>query len=232
MQVDAARADSAHRAQGAALARQLSASSDSVRALSAFLARFALDVSRFQGDLATSMHAFGQQLIAVQEQMGQSKKGIADLRADLEAKNNELAASAIAPGGSPAAASTTGPLQLLKAAWSQFDGGRNGAARAGFEDFLRQFPTSDLAPDAIYGIAQTYDYDGKLPAADSTYQVIADKYPTSDRAPIALYKRAMLASRAGPSQAARARALFQQLLDKYPGTLEADLAKDKLKAPE
>lgn len=234
MRSDAAHADTAQRAQVALLSRQLTATTDSVRALSAFLSRFALDVSRFQGDLATSMHSFGQQLIAMQEQMGQSKKSIADLRADLETKNSELAASAIAPGGAPAAGGSGAvtPLQLLKNAWSQLDGGRYGTARAAFEEFLRQFPTSDSAPDAIYGIAQTHEYEGKLPSADSAYQLVAEKYPASEKAPVALYKRAMMASRGGPTQAARARSLFQQLVDKYPGSPEAELARERVKAPE
>ena len=234
---DAARADSLHRAQLLAVSRQVGVVADSLRSSNAFLARFAQDVSRFQADLATSMHTFGQQLIALQEQSGQSQRRLQEVRADLEARSNELAASAT-PGrtgpGTPAGPPTvarTGPLQLLDAATSQLQGGRNAAARAAFEDFLAQFPTHERASYALYSIAQTYESEGKLAAADSSYQLVVEKYARSDQAPSALYKRAMLFVKA-PGQAAKARAIFQQIVDKYPGSPEAELARDKLKSPE
>ena len=67
LRAEAARADSMHRVQLRAIGTQLVATTDTLRALNAFLVRFSSDVSRFQGDLATTMHSFGQQLIAVQE---------------------------------------------------------------------------------------------------------------------------------------------------------------------
>ncbi|HVT37757.1 MAG TPA: tetratricopeptide repeat protein [Gemmatimonadaceae bacterium] len=234
---EAARADSLHRAQLLGLSRQVGVVADSLRSTNVFLARFAQDVSRFQGDLATSMHTFGQQLIAVQEQTGQSQKRLQEFRTDLEARSSELAASATsgrtgagAPAGTPTV-QRTGPLQLLDAATSQLQGGRNAAARAAFEDFLAQFPAHERASYALYSIAQTYESEGKLAAADSSYQLVVEKYPGSDQAPRALYKRAMLFVRA-PGQASRARAIFQQIVDKYPGSPEAELARDKLKSPD
>ena len=233
---EAARSDSLHRAQLVSLSRQLGVVADSLRSTNAFLARFAADVSRFQGDLATTMHTFGQQLIAVQEQTGQSQRRLQEFRTDLEARSNELAASATPGRAGAGAAGTpsvarTGPLQLLDAATSQLQGGRYAAARAAFEDFLAQFPTHEQASYALYSIAQTYDYEGKPAAADSSYQLVVEKFPKSDQAPSALYKRAMLLVKA-PGQAAKARAIFQQIVDKYPGSPESELARDKLKSPE
>jgi tol-pal system protein YbgF len=232
---EAARADTLHRAQWQLVARQVAAVADSLRASNAFLARFASDVSRFQGDLATSMHTFGQQLIAVQERLGQSQKQLADVRADLEAKSSELSASATPGqpgGGAPAGAPGTGPRQLFQAASAQFEGGRPGAARAAFEDFLVQYPNHELAAKAQFFVGQTYEYESKVAAADSTYQLVVKNFPKSEQAPSALYKRAMLVVRAGPSQAPRAKVLFQQIIDSYPGSPEAEFARDRLKAPE
>jgi TolA-binding protein len=233
LRAEAARADSAHRAQLAAASRQVGIVADSLRAASLALAHFSSDVSRFQGDLASTMHTFGQGLIAVQEQMGQSQRRLQELRTDFEARSNELAASAAPGQPSPAATGvgTTGPLQLLQAASSQFDGGRNEAARAGYEDFLTRFPTNEQAPFALYRIAQTYDFELKPAAADSVYQLVTERFPKSDQAPTALYKRAMLMLNARPSQVAKARPLFQQIVDKYPGSPEAELARDRLKTP-
>ena len=90
-----------HRAQFQAAAAQVGAVSDSLRAVNAFLARFATDVSRFQGDLSINMHTFGQQLLTIQELVGQTQKRQQDMKAELERQAADLATSAqptAAPG--------------------------------------------------------------------------------------------------------------------------------------
>jgi len=238
LRAEATRADSAHRAEMQRVARDVGTVADSLRGVNAFLVRFSTDVSRFQGDLTLTMHSFGQQLIAVQELAGQSQKKLQELRADLEARSSELSAAAV-PRGAPgapgaaaagaAAAGAPGPNQLLQLAQEQFEGNRPAAARAAFQDLLAQYPASDLVPEALYGIARTYDFEHNAAAADSAYQVVVDRFPKSDRAPSALFKRAMIQIEAG--QVAKARALFQQIVDKYPGSTEAEVAKDRLRAP-
>ena len=226
LRAEAARADSMHRAQMQQVARQVGAVADSLHSANAFLLRFSTDVSRFQGDLTLALHSFGQQLIAVQELTGQSQKKLQDLRTDLETKQAELAAAALAPG-TPAG---PGPNQLYQIARQQLMRGAVGAARSAFQDLLAQYPASELAPDALFGIAESLQYEGNLAAADSAFQLVVDQHPKSDRAPVALYKRAMI--QVGAGQSAKARALFQQIVEKYPTAPEADLARDKLKAPE
>jgi tol-pal system protein YbgF len=236
LRAEAARADSAHRAQLRTIGQQLSATTDTLRALNAFLARFSGDVSRFQGDLATTMHSFGQQLIAVQEQTGQSQRRVQELRADLESRYTEAqaAATTATPSGTtpaaaaPAGGTQAGPLQLLQIARAQLDRGAAGAARAGYQDFLTQYPTSDYAADALFGVAESYSFENNTSAADSVYAQVVDRYPKSDRAPTALFKRAVPLMKV-PGQEAKGRALLQQIVDKYPTSPEAETAKDRLK---
>ena len=233
VRADAARADSMHRGQLQAVARQVGVIADSVRSTHTLLARFAADVSRFQGDLATTLHTFGQQLIAVQEQTGQSQRRLQEFRADLEAKSNELSASAGAPGGPQAArgaapaAPATGPLQLFQLAQEQLKGFRYAAARAGFEEFLAQYPSHEYAGSAQFFLGECYAAEGNTNAADAAFARVVDKYPASEKAPNALYKRAALFLKSG--QRDKARSVYQQIVDKYPGTPEAELAADAIK---
>lgn len=246
LRAEAARADSTHREQMRQLSRQVVSVGDTLRTANAFLARF-------QGDVSLQMHSFGQQLITIQELLGQSAKKMQDLRADLEAREAERAAaaaalaaaaqpaavpaapsvSAVAPAGGPPAAGAPvaekqpGPNQLFQLAQQQLQGGRTAAARSGFEDFLAQYPTNDLAPEAALKIAQAWELDGKMATADSAYQAVSDKYGKSDQAPTAIYKRAMIFRQAGQSR--QARVLFQQLIDQYPKSPLVELAQDFLK---
>lgn len=236
MRAEAVRADSAHREQMRQLARQIGAVGDTLRSVNAFLARF-------QGDFSLTMHTFGQQLLAVQELTGQSQKKLQEMRASLEAAQQERAAQVVVPAapvaavpGVPPAAPVVaavaqppviGPNQLFQVAKEQLQAGRTSAARDGFLTFLAQYPSDDLASDAAYRIAESWALEGKLASADTAYQLVAEKYPKSEQAPRAIYKRAMTSRQAG--QTRQARTLFQLIVDKYPKSLEAELAADFLK---
>lgn len=231
LRAENARSDSVHRAQFRAAAEQVGAVSDSLRSLNAFLARFATDVSRFQGDLSINMHTFGQQLLTIQELVGQTQKRQQDLKAELDRQAADLANSAqptVVPGvQGTASGPPTGPSQLFDAARAQMNRASYAVARSAFTDFLEQFPTNERAGDALYNIAHCFDLEGNLAAADSVYALVLDKYPKADFASLALYKRAMMAK--ANNQTAKAQEYFQKIIDSYPRSPEAQLAPDRLK---
>jgi tol-pal system protein YbgF len=128
------------------------------------------------------------------------------------------------PGG---AAGTPGPNELYQLALDQLRRGSTGAARQALSDLLRDYPNADVAPDAQFYIADSYDREGNTAAADSVYQLVVQRYPSSERAPTALYKHGLTLATAGKVQAARAA--LQQVISKYPRSDEAVLAKDRLR---
>jgi tol-pal system protein YbgF len=242
LRAENARSDSVHRAQFQLAAGQVGAVSDSLRSLTAFIARFTSDVSRFEGDLSINLHTFGQQLLTLQELTGQNQKRLQDMRAELERQEADLASAAqpsVAPpsglGASSAmpagagAGQSAGPAQLYQTGLAMLNRGSYAAARAAFAGFLEQFPKDDLAGEAQYGIAHSFDLEGQAAAADSTYAIVVAKYPKTEHASSALYKRGMAAKQAG--QAATAQKLFQQVLDSYPRSPEAAVVADLLKKP-
>lgn len=225
MRAEATRADSAHREQMRQTQRTVASVSDTLKAVNVFL-------SRMQADFDSQLHSISRQLITVQELTGQSQKRLQDLRADLESKQQDLAAQQAAQQaamtGAPAGAGpAAGPAQLYQLATAQLRRGSSASARAGFVELLTQYPADPLASDAQFGVAETYAAEANTAAADSAYALVVSKYPKSDRAPTALYKQAMAARAAGNTR--RARTLFQQIIDKYPRSDEVQLAADYLK---
>jgi tol-pal system protein YbgF len=224
MRAEATRADSAHREQMRQTQRTVAGVADTLKAVNVFL-------SRMQADFDSQLHSINRQLITVQELTGQSQKRLQDLRADLEAKQQEAAAQAAAAansaGAPPAGGQGAGPAQLYQLATAQLRRGSSASARAGFVELLTQYPNDPLASDAQFGVAETYAAEANAAAADSAYALVVSKYPKSDRAPTALYKQAMAARAAGNTR--RARTLFQQIIDKYPRSDEVQLAADYLK---
>jgi tol-pal system protein YbgF len=221
----AQRADSAREAQLARITRALASISDSLRLATVTL-------QRFQGDVSMSMHGVEQQLLTIQELTGQSRKQVDALRAQIEARASDVppAVAPTAPGvapASPAQPAAPGPYQLLELGRQQLAKNAPSAARAAFNDLLTQYPTSDLAPDAQFGVAEAFAASGSAVEADSVYALVADKYPASERAPTAIYKRAVALKVAG--QTRQARLLLQQVIDKYPKSDAAVLAASMLR---
>ena len=236
LKAEQAQADSARRAQLDRVIAQLGLVNDTLRAMTA-------RSSRFEGDVQQQLYAMAQQLVTVQELTGQSQRRLQELRASLEQRAQEIQtpapAQAPATGAprptttAPTAAATTpgqaspGPNQLFQLALDQLRRGSTGAARAGFSDLLRQYPSSDVAPDAQFYVAESYATEGNAAAADSVYDLVARSYPTSPRAATALYKRAVTAQAAGRS--ADARTLFEAVIKQFPRSDEAVLARDRLR---
>jgi tol-pal system protein YbgF len=230
IRAEAIRADSAHREQLRQTQRAVAGVADTLKTVNVFL-------SRMQADVDAQLHAIGRQLITVQELTGQSQKRLQDLRADLEARQQDASAQAAAQaaatanssGGAPpqVTAQSAGPAQLYQLATAQLRRGSSSSARAGFVELLAQYANDPLAADAQFGVAETYAAEANAAAADSAYAAVVSKYPKSDRAPTALYKQAMAARSAGNVR--RARTLFQQIIDKYPRSDEMQLAADNLK---
>ena len=196
-----------------------------------------LTTMRLRADVREDLQIIRQQLIQIIALSGESQRRVAELRAQLEEDAIERASpvtgsdSAGARGDSAArgAPAGPGPAQLLQMAQDQFRRGSNASARGAFTALLTQFPTSDLAPDALYGIAETHLADGNGVAADSVYNLVVERFPSSPRAPTALYKRASQMRVTG--RTAEAQVLFKQIIDRYPKTDAALLAEGFLTPP-
>lgn len=223
---EALRADSARARQVAAVSATLGTLTDSMRVLSERL-------TRFQGDTRGEMRAIQQQLLQIQELTGQSQRRLQELRAEMEARAQQVPVAppvAAVPGDTTTPApvqAAPGPNQLYQLAYDQLRRGSYSAARAGFEELLRLYPTSELAPDAQINIAEAYAAEGTATATDSAYAAVVSRYPRSIRAPTALYKLAL--SQAQQGRRADARTSMDRVVREYPTSDEADLAREWLR---
>jgi tol-pal system protein YbgF len=125
-----------------------------------------------------------------------------------------------ATGGDPVA------TEFYAAAQAQYRQGNYETARGAFEEFLAEYPDHELAPDALYYLAETYASTGDQAMALVEYQRVMQLYPDSQRAPASLYKRGLIEEQRG--NLALARTLFRQIEAGYPNSPEAELARTKL----
>lgn len=146
-----------------------------------------------------------------------------------------------APGpSSPAPGAAARQAELYQTAYMDYTKGNYPLAIAGFQEFLRLFPESEMADDAQYYIgearfsmAREAAAKGEAGRARQEYEQAAQefrqvliRYPQGSKAPAALYKEGLVQRELG--NRARAEARFQYLVDNFPNTEEALKAKDEL----
>jgi tol-pal system protein YbgF len=222
LRADVARRDSARAAELDAVLRMQRQLMDS-------LAATRRSVAQIRGDLSTDLYNIQQQLVQLQELTGQSQQRLTELRTRLEARGAQIE-SAPAPGDSARPmpeGGTASADQMYEASLAQLRRGSLSTARLGLREMLRQYPTSERAPDALYFIGQSYAAENPDSAA-AYYRQVVDNHTASPRAASALYNLGLLAERRKDS--AGAREAYQRVAEKYPQSDEAALARDRLKA--
>ena len=185
-------------------------------------------VAQIRGDLSTDLYNIQQQLVQLQELTGQSQQRLTELRTRLEARGAQIDA-APAPGDSARPVPEGGSAsadQMYEASLAQLRRGSLSTARLGLREMLRQYPTSERAPDALYFIGQSFAAENP-DSASAYYRQVVDQHGTSPRAASALYNLGLLAERRKDN--AGARQAYQRVTEKYPQSDEAALARDRLK---
>ena len=194
------------------------------------LAAVEANLRAFRGETLGQLYDVQKQLLQVQELAGQSTRRLNELRGDLDARGQQLGGATIAVVGGASGvsgANTASAVQMYEASLQQLRRGSTGTARAGFRQFLEQYPTAPEAADAVYFIGESFSAEAPDSAA-AYYTQVADKYPTSPRAASALYRLGSMAESSKDTTAARG--YYQRLIAKYPTSNEAALARDRLKA--
>jgi tol-pal system protein YbgF len=119
-----------------------------------------------------------------------------------------------------------GENELYDAAYRDFTRGNYQLAIAGFGDFLRYYPDSDLADNAQYWIGESRFALGELDAAVQDFLKVRDLYPDGNKVAGATLKIGYAFLRKGDS--ATARRYFETVIREYPDSDEAKFAQDKL----
>jgi tol-pal system protein YbgF len=227
------RADSAMAEQIRQVLTAVTTVNDSVEVLSTRL-------TSFQGAARGELFEIAQQLVTIQELTGQSQMRLQEVRASLEQRLQEgpptgmvsdtgRAGAAPDSGGAAVAPSAAdpGPNTLFQLALDQLRRGSAGTARIAFQELLTKHPTSDVADDAQFYLAESYAAENQPAAADSAYLLVVTQYPESPRAPTALFKRAL--TKVASNDTETAKAMFNDLIAKYPRSDEAALARERLR---
>ncbi len=100
-------------------------------------------------------------------------------------------------------------------------------AIAAFQAFVKKYPGSDLADNALYWLGESYYVTQDNTNALKAFERVLAEYPQSDKAAGALLKKGYILDALG--KRSEARKTLQQVQSRYPGSSAASMAKARLK---
>ena len=193
----------------------------------------------FRGDIARQLQALAQGMARLEALVGESQRGISAVRDQLAnqrggtvtagPRSGLLADSTAASsrGGAEAVAGAGGNAeQLWGVAREQHQRGSFSTAQRAYQQFLQEYPSHTLAPDAHFYLADILAQQDRPQDAIQAFLEIQRLYPTAARVPDALYRVAILQRDLGNT--AEARATLQRIINTYPDAPMAMLARDLL----
>lgn len=184
--------------------------------------------------LATQMQGLTDNLQDIQARVGKLSQQVADAQGVLQSIDAKVSGGAgsappSAPGpGQPVASGPPISSDVLYTnALRDFTGGKYDLARQEFGDYLKNFPTSDLASNAQFYLGEIDFVQADYKGAMSEYDKVLMNYPKSYKLAAARLKKGEAELALG--QKASAMRDFREVVRRYPGTDEARRAQAKLR---
>ncbi|MGD8601864.1 MAG: tetratricopeptide repeat protein [Gemmatimonadota bacterium] len=194
----------------------------------------------FRGDITRLLQSVSQSMQRLEALVGENQRGIAALRSQGVGGGGVAVApgpggipsgddTVAAPGGSETLAGVGGGSnaeELYGIARDQHQRGSLSAAQQAYEQFLEEYPNHPLAADAQFFMADILEQQDRPEDALQSFLGIPSLYPTASRVPEALYRAGILQADLG--QTDEARSTLQRLMNTYPDSGVALLAREKL----
>jgi tol-pal system protein YbgF len=199
--------------------------------------------SRQMGALSTRVDTLSTELTRVSARLDELSRRIEALSRELASRPAPTPSpggpAPAAPGAAGAPRSSGGPTpqQAYQAAYLDFSKGNYPLAVAGFREFVRRYPDAALADQAQYWVGESLFSQARasLAAGQTTRELeqavqefrrVSLNYPRGDKVPTALYKEALALLELKQTRLAQTR--LQYLLDNFPQSEEAPLARERL----
>jgi tol-pal system protein YbgF len=176
----------------------------------------------------TRLNEVAQRLEALEGKFEASDIRFTQLSQKVDAVKERLTAadSARIAGGGADSTLPVDPETMYEAAYSDYLAGRFDLARAGFQEYLRRFPDTEVSDNAQYWLGECLYATGDFAGAIAEFQKVPQNYPKGDKVPAALLKTGISYARLRNMD--EAKRYFDMVIKKYPKSDEARLARERL----
>ena len=125
------------------------------------------------------------------------------------------------------AAAPPPPEVLYESALRDLNGGNYALASQGFQDYLKHYGETDLAPNAQFYIGEALYREGKFREAIAAYDQVLERYPRNNKTAAAHLKKGFALVELRQYDAGERE--LRELVRRYPRTDEAKLAQERLR---
>lgn len=134
----------------------------------------------------------------------------------------------VGPSG-PAPATGTGadPQSLYNSAYNDYLKGSYDLALREFQEYLANFPATDLADNATYWIGECYYRQRRFRQAVEQFDQVLERYPRSDKVAAATLKKGYAHLELG--ERSQGVVQLRHVIRQYPTSDEANLARQRLR---
>lgn len=192
----------------------------------------------FRGEITRQLQAISQGMARLEAISGENQRGIVGVRDQLanirrlpagsSQQPQQLVDSAQSTPTNPENVAGAGgnAEQLWGVAREQHQRGSYSTAQRAYEQFLEEYSSHALAPDARFYLADILTQLDRPEDALAAFQEIPTLYPTAAKVPDALYRAAVLQREAGDED--EAKATLERIINTYPDATITLLARDLL----
>jgi tol-pal system protein YbgF len=218
---------------GCASRKQLEIVQDDTRAI-----RASVDTLRMQQQMALdSIYALQRQIYdlkassaygstALEEKVQALAARLDDILSRMDRTLEPLQEFLRRQGGTDTTKSAALGTDYFDAAQRDLVAGNYDLAEVGFLQFLENYPKSDLADDARYGLAETYYNRQRWDEAVDQYKRVLNANPQGSKAPAAMLKLGLCCKAQNKTKDARKE--WEDLVKKFPFSDEAKVAAQRL----
>jgi tol-pal system protein YbgF len=189
------------------------------------------------GESGTKVDQVSSQVQALQDSVDELKGRLAKVSKqleDMQAAQQNLNAPAAGVGGGPggvgpgaAQAQAPPPEVLYNNALRDYNSGKLDLAAGEFQDYLKFYPTTDLAGNAQFYLADIQYRGGNFQQAVAEFDKVLEQYPGGNKTATAQLRKGESLLQMGQRDPAIKE--FRSVLARYPKSPEATIAQDRLR---
>jgi tol-pal system protein YbgF len=182
-------------------------------------------LAKQQGDMASRGDVLAGQIQSLHDAVDELKARLGKLSSQLDqmAAAGQNISQAPAQGVTPQAP----PADSLYAnALRDYNSNKLDLATQEFGDYVRYYPTTDLAGNAQFYLAEVEYKQGNYEAAVRDYDKVIEQYPGSNKTPTAQLRKGTALAKLGRNEAAVKE--LKSLIQRYPKSIEASNARTEL----
>jgi len=185
------------------------------------------DLRQYKAYLGSRLDEYQQQAQTISAQLNDLSQRLTGVAQRVDEMKYKAKASPEADTSAAGDSVAAEPRQLYDQAYLDLSRGNFDLAKNGFEEYLRLYPDTELADNALYWLGEADYVQHNYENAIKRFQEVEQKYPQGNKVPAALFKIGLCQVQLKQKQ--KAKETFRRLIDQYPGSPEAAQAQDRLK---